>query len=379
MRVSRETILGASLLAGLTVLMILVALNRAGGGMPALASMSSAPEGALALKMWVEKLGYSVDEVLPQEFQVPAETELVFVLEPGPISVDDRKTLDQWVKAGGTLIAAGEYRGMLDLASHYGFSFQVLPAFLEQALPQTPLLASPPMGTPAAPHADLGFRTSRQDFVTLLAGEGQPLVVLLDSGAGRVILCTSAFPFSNAGLKIEGNPELVLNLIAAARSRGPVWFDEWHHGLSGRPEILGPGLWLRYTPGGRALLFATLVIFLALIFQGGAFGRPVPLVRELRRRGPIEYLTAIANLNRRAGHRRAVLDQYRQQVKRHLGRRYRLDPGLPDEEFVSRLARYNPDLEAASLLGLLKRMAAPNPAEAEMVKLAEEASRWLEG
>jgi hypothetical protein len=389
MKPARETILGASLLAGLTILMIAVALNQNAGKMPALASMSNAPDGALALKMWTEKLGYSVDEQTPQDFQVPAGTGLVFILEPGSMSVNDLRSLDEWVQAGGTLIAAGEFRGMYDLASHYEFSFQLLPSFLEQALPQTPLLASPSLQKPAVLNAEVGFQTKRQDFVTLVAGEGQPLVVLFDSGAGRVILCSTAYPFSNQGLKLDGNPELVLNLMAAVTTnspppdssagRGVVWFDEWHHGLQGKPEILGPGRWLRYTPGGHALLFAALVIFLALIFQGGLFGRPVPLVREMRRRGPLEYLTAIANLNRRAGHRRAVLDQYRQQVKRVLGRRYRLDPSLPDEEFVNRLARYNPDLQAASLLSLLKRLGAPKPGEAEMVKLAEEASGWLEG
>jgi hypothetical protein len=389
MKSSRETILGASLLAGLTVLMIAVALNQNAGRMPPLGSMSSDPDGALALKMWTESLGYTVDEGAPEEFQVPAGASLVFILEPGRLSINDLKSLDQWVQAGGMLIAAGGYDGMYDLARHYEFSFRLLPRGLERALPQVPLLASPPQEIPAVLNAEVGFRTTRQDFVTLVAGEGQPLVVMFDSGAGRVILCSSAYPFSNQGLKLNGNPQLVLNLMAAATAnaagtapaagRGTVWFDEWHHGLRGKPEILGPGRWLRYTAAGRALLFAVLVVFLALIFQGRLFGRPVPIVREARRRGPIEYLTAIANLNRRAGHRRAVLDQYRQQIRRQLGRRYRLDPDLPDEEFVGRLARYNPNLEAASLLSLLRRLGGHHPGEAEMVKLAEEASRWLEG
>jgi hypothetical protein len=383
MKPGRETILGASLLAGLTILMIAVALNQKAGQMPSLASTSSAPDGALALKLWTEKLGYQVDEEMPSEFEVPAGTGLVFILEPGPMTADDLESLDEWVQAGGTLIAAGEFRGMYDLARHYDFSFQIAPSTLEGVLPQTPLLASPLLDRPAALNAEVGFRTTRRDFVTLVAGDGMPLIVLVDSGAGRIVLCSTAYPFSNQGLKLEGNPELVLNLMAAAVTdppgeRGRIWFDEWHHGLRGSPEVLGPGRWLRYTPGGHALLFAVLVVFLALILQGGLFGRPVPLARETRRRGPLEYLTAIANLNRRAGHRRAVLEQYRQQVKRTLGRRYRLDPGLPDEEFVARLARYNPNLKAASLLSLLRRLAAPKPGEAEMVKLAEEAASWLE-
>jgi hypothetical protein len=121
------------------------------------------------------------------------------------------------------------------------------------------------------------------------------------------------------------------------------------------------------------------VIFLALILQGRGFGRPIPLQHEIKRRGPLEHVTAVANLNRKAGHRVDMLRQYHQWVKRHLGHRYRLDPSLPDEEYVAQLAKYNPALEKEKLLPLLQRLVQTNVSEAEMVKLAEEASKWIGG
>ena len=91
----------------------------------------------------------------------------------------------------------------------------------------------------------------------------------------------------------------------------------------------------------------------------------------------MEHVTAVANLNRKAGHRADVLRQYRNWVKRQLGARYRLDPSLPDQEYVEQLAKYNPSLEKEKLFNLLQRLQQYEVSEAEMVKLAEEASKWI--
>jgi hypothetical protein len=103
----------------------------------------------------------------------------------------------------------------------------------------------------------------------------------------------------------------------------------------------------------------------------------VPLPGEITRRAPLEYISAIANLGRRAGHRRAVLQQYRQRLKRHLGQRYRLDPTLRDPEYVTRLAEYNPGLDAEALRRLLARLQRPNVNESEMIQLAAEVAAWI--
>ena len=59
--------------------------------------------------------------------------------------------------------------------------------------------------------------------------------------------------------------------------------------------------------------------------------------RDTTRRSPLEFINAMANLHRRAGQRRAALRHYHDQLKRRLGRRYRLDPSLHDAEYVTRL------------------------------------------
>ena len=101
------------------------------------------------------------------------------------------------------------------------------------------------------------------------------------------------------------------------------------------PRSWDPEQFLRRTPVGRALLFVAFAVFIVFFLQGRGFGRPVPLPQEIKRRGALEHVTGIANLSRRAAHRSAVMMHYHQQIKRKLGQRYRLDPGMDDKEYVT--------------------------------------------
>jgi len=286
--------------------------------------------------------------------------------------------LDDWVEAGGTLIAIGEDYGMYLLLDHYKFALDYLPEQGGASTNGTPLFTSPTTLNLRNIRVETVLQSDRDDFVVLAAYAGQPTLVSFELGKGRVILGATTASFTNAGLKEAGNPELVLNVLALAQKKGAVWFDEWHHGVRSGAQILGPGDFLRQTPVGRALLFVVFAVVIVLFIQGRGFGRPVPLPQEIRRRGALEHVTGIANLSRRAAHRPAVMLQYHQQIKRKLGQRYRLDPGMDDKEYVDRLAGYNPSLEKDDLLNLLKRLKRKNISETEMVHLAADAAKWID-
>jgi hypothetical protein len=140
---------------------------------------------------------------------------------------------------------------------------------------------------------------------------------------------------------------------------------------------VGPDQWLLQSPLGHALLFVVAAVFLTLLLQGRAFGRPVPLPGEIKRRGPLEHVTAIANLSRKAGHRNAVMRLYYSRLKRHFARRYSLDPSLPDTDYVRTLAGYNPAIDQSALLHLLHRLAQKDLGEDEMIQLAAKAAEWM--
>jgi len=381
-RLSRDSWLAIGLFLSLVLVTIVAAIaqTKEQETAPPLASFSSAPNGARALWQWLDTLGYSVSDELATTFRPPQDAGVILLLEPTTgVSAKEWETIDAWVEEGGTLVMAGEQRGTLFAVRHYDFEMTYLTTDKAPALTaQTPLLASPPLTGTVNARTRAYLTTDRDDFVTHLAVKAGPVTVSFGLGAGRVILSAAPFPFSNAGLKEEGNPALALNVIASSGQAGVIWFDEWHHGL--RPNqatVAGPGDWLRHTPAGRSLLYTAVVIFFALVLQGRRFGRPVPLPKDISRRTPLEHITAIANLSRRAGHRQAVLRYHHQQIKRSLGKRYRLNPTLPDGEYVARLAELNPKLDADALGKLLARMRRGKTNESEMIQLAAEVAAWL--
>lgn len=381
-RPSRETLLALGLLLLLVAVTALAAVaeSREQAALPALATFSSQPAGARALRLWLEEEGYRVGDESGAAFRVPEDTDLALILEPEApgITEEEWAVLDAWVEEGGALVLIGEGFGTAFSATHYDLEIDYeQPA--EDVVFGAPWLGSPPFSASAVrPRASLGGE--RDHYVTLAASGDDPLLVAFPQGEGLVVLGTLTYPLSNAGLKVGDNPALALNIASLAGEGGTIWFDEWHHGVRGTAEAGGgPGQWLRRTPAGRALLYSAAVLFVALALSGRRFGPPVPLSRPGRRRAPLEHIIAVANLSRRAGHRQAVLRQYHGQLKRELGRRYRLNPTLPDDEYVAALARFRPDLDTAALARLLGRLRAGDVGEGEMVALAQQVAAWLQG
>ena len=378
-RLSRDSRLGIGLVVLLVLITALAATQKeTQQEYPVLSTLSSAPNGALALKLWVQELNYDVDEQVLAEFEPPEDASILFMLEPLFPTEGELESVDTWVEEGGTLIAIGEAYGMLSLIDHYEFFFNFLPANPEAPAIDAPLLLSPSTFELTNARVRLALDSERDDYVTLVTYAGQPVLVSFEQGKGRVILGTLSQSLTNAGLKEGGNPELALNILALAKAKGPVWFDEWHHGEQGGEQLLGPGEFLRSTPVGRSLLFVVFAVFIVLFLQGRGFGRPVPLPQEIKRRGALEHVTGIANLSRRAAHRSAVMIHYHDQIKRKLGHRYRLDPGMDDEQYVDKLSGYNPSIDRNELLNLLKRLKRKDVSETEMVHLAGEASKWID-
>ncbi len=185
-----------------------------------------------------------------------------------------------------------------------------------------------------------------------------------------MVAVAAAFLFSNDGLRHTSNAALVRALLPAAGQRPLVAFDEYHMGFtSGQANLQD----LVYnTPWGWALLFTAVVVFAYLVINGQRFGRVEPLPSEIVRRSPAEYVVSMAALFRRAGKRRMVMNHYRQQLKRNLGRPYRINAALPDDEFVAELARYR-DVDREALLKALHGLAQPRASERALVRLAGEA------
>lgn len=382
MRYSRDTWLTIGIILLLSLMSIVFAIQQARTiDAPPLANDSNLPDGGKALRLWLEAVGFEVDTQTLTEFAPPENTDLILILQPTElITGRDLDALDEWVRDGGLLLVAGDSVPATQLFDY--FDFEVLPRFpREQAyVAQHPALGGPMSWESAEILPNAVFTSERDDFVALLALDGNPLIISVPEGDGTLILSTTAQPFTNLGLQQTGNAPLALNLILTTLQSGRIWFDEWHHGtreLEDPDAIVGIERWILETPLGQALLYLVAVVFLILLIRGRGFGRPIPLPNTQQRRAPLEYITAIANLNRRAGNRAEVLADYRLRLKRQLGQRYRLDPTLPDDVYLQQLSAANPALDVQGVQKLLIRLQNSQLSETQLVEIAGEISELL--
>jgi hypothetical protein len=252
----------------------------------------------------------------------PSGIDLALVLEPTvAFTPGEWELLHSWVEEGGTLLLAGTGAVTIELAEQLDVRFGLAPSSEAAVSNQTPLLQAPPLGSLSA-ESSFFLRPERDDFVTLLANRDWDTLPRLPLLRETAVSSSPPSPSRSAtkGCKLRAMPALVLNLLNAAPDVRGIWFNEWHHGI--RPEAEGAltsSNWLQRTPVGRALLLVLAIIFIGLVLRGRHFGRPVPLRKDVVRRAPLEYITGIANLSRRAGHRTAVLQHYHDRLKRDLG------------------------------------------------------------
>ncbi|MDE2784947.1 MAG: DUF4350 domain-containing protein [Gemmatimonadota bacterium] len=127
----------------------------------------------------------------------------------------------------------------------------------------------------------------------------------LRKGSGRVVILAEAGPLSNA--RAANHPVAVLAVRTAlsyTNAADTVFFAEYHQGIRGyrsRAEVLGQ--FFARTPQGRALLHLILLCFLVLACVGVRFGAPAPAVAppDRERRSPLEHVSALGDLYRKAG------------------------------------------------------------------------------
>lgn len=378
MRFSRDSWLAIAILLTLVLVVTASVVQKTNDVEIPYISTSPAPNGTMALKLWLNELGYDATETTLSNFRPDENVRTIFILQPITLISDaEWERLDKWVDAGGVLVLAGDNVQTNMALDHFGFSISYLQKRATDIFSAAPILLSPALVSSVAATLDFGLKPSEAGFTPLMVTEDFPVVIAIEQGQGRVIISSAPFIFSNLALKDDATASLVLNIIGLTGSRGVVWFDEWHHGFQAEDNI-GPWNWLKNTSGGHAILFVVGAIFLTLLMQGRAFGRPIPLPHEVKRRGPLEHVNAIASLNRKAGHRDEMLKQYHHRLKRHLGQRYHLDPTIEDDEYAAQLSQYNSAIDRDELLDLLKGLTKESVSEAELLKLTTKAARWMD-
>jgi hypothetical protein len=362
-------------LVALTLLGVLTVMLRPAPPAPPLSVRSAAPEGAMALRLWLEASGYRVREVLtfPDDLD---NLDALLVLDPIlPYEDDDRRAIYNWLRQGNTLIVAGNPFIVNTLLTE-DLSLRPLFWFIpESIVPAAPTLRTAPF-EPLPAQETFVVESDRDDAVIHLTGDDVPVLMSSVESQGTVWVSGMVFPFSNLGLQHEAHARLILNLLAGLPRRAVIGFDEAHHGY-GQGRDMTVFSWLVTTAPGWGVLSGMALTFVYLTLRGRRFGRAVPLPEERLRREPVEYIQAMANLFRRSGQREDILRHYRQQFRRKLSERYAVDPRLDDSELLKTIVYREPSIDEAQLRGLLQRLAKKSVSEAELLAVVRDVDAWL--
>jgi hypothetical protein len=204
-------------------------------------------------------------------------------------------------------------------------------------------------------------------------------------GQGRVVMSTIPCIFFNESLEDNVAALLARDLLRDLPAGSVIAFDEYHLNPRYVPpsprQAPGPvsrdfSVGLRMpqlfdTPWGIALVLGFLLGFGYLLLNGRRFGRPVPLLRDIKPRAGAEYVHAMAGLYRRAGTQDVVMDHLKQRLKRGLGARLGIEPDLDNEDFVRALQRAGAVVDANALRALLFDLSNQRDEKPDLVSLAQ--------
>lgn len=344
---------------------------------------SRAGSGLLALRWWLEEEGYDVRTTGQRQFRLDNETDLLFV-HPGarPFSAADTRELLRWVDAGGTLVLVGTHNDDRELAAAVGLRAEITPTQrLRSARQVLPLLPEAPAAITNTVAPDpLSFEPGSA-AIPVLEADARPTLGVAAIGAGTVWYLSGDYGLTNQDLRTTGQSFILPALLRTVPAGGRIVFDTYHlvDATSGL-EFTSVQDWLYRTPTGWALLFGAVVLFGTLVWQGRRLGPALAPVAENRRREAAEFVTAMANLQRRAHQRAMVAAHHHQRLKTALGARYQVVPDLPDDEFVRALATSHrappPDTLTALHEVLTGLRGSPN--EATLVRLVARGDEMLQ-
>lgn len=294
-------------------------------------SLRTTPDGVAALARAIEHLGRRTHpRTTPLADADPVRSTIVLLRPQLFATPREVRALLDHVRGGGTLLyspvfsPSAPYPLQTPLVDSLGVYFRErspLEEFRGDSLRHAEWMdhaLTEGLGPP--PRVDHGFRVLGVDDDSVAARvEGvQRLLTTKDSdedtwtaaaklglGEGRVVMLTSAAPLSNG--RAGDDPLAVLAVRAALAHTAPddtVFFAEYHQGIRGSlTRAQAVRSFFLDSPGGRALLHLIAVAFLILACVGLRFGAPMPRVAppDRERRSPLEHVSALGDLYRKAG------------------------------------------------------------------------------
>ncbi|QRK05764.1 DUF4350 domain-containing protein [Archangium violaceum] len=315
------------------------------------------PLGLRALYLYLQESGAPVS-ALRESFDgpgIPEDVRTVVVAAPTkrPVTEAEAEALRQWVSQGGTLVylaprdAKTRQRPLDDWLR---LSEGPLPPPDSEGLPpeETDLSGTTvrvwvPVGAARGLERfrvslDQGLTVERPEAVPLAGAHGAAVLWRMPEGRGEVYVAAGVDLAENRRLELLDN----LRFWEALAARGPLAFDEYHHGVLPKQE----------RPSARALwVFVAQGLVVGLLYtvsRGTRFGPPRPQVVE-KHRSALEYVRSLGWLARRSKVERELVPELARQLRRRMHERLGIPLTLPEDE-AARLLEQTCGLPAADYL-----------------------------
>ena len=251
------------------------------------------------------------------------------------------KGIQSFVNDGGTLIVAGDKRGLDGLFKMYGLELRVFSETQEfsRRIADKPFFFRNPVDVIRVRTDAVIIEPVEREVAVLYESEDGAVVVTFRDGEGRVFCIASAYLFSVDGLRYdENNAALLYNLMSTLPRNARIGLAEWiYYTVETKPP--NPFAALVFgTRGGLAAVFICLVLFVFLTLRGRRFGKPLD-VQERSRRLSSEYVHAMTALYQKGNTRADILRHIRDTFRSDLGNRWRVNPNLDTPTFLRELVQ----------------------------------------
>lgn len=344
-------------LAGVTFILVLLPLlvmgamtwlntpQRARGSV-----LNQEDDGSSIFASWLQAQGFSVQmRQSADDRKLTNQDSVLFILAPrSNFSFSELYALDVWVRNGGTLIIGQENDRPRQLLRYYDMSLGRLWWPVARSSLVVPTFNWPTVGQ-ATVNTNRYVKADCGQVAVHMGDCERPYLVAMGRGQGQVLVLSSVTPFTNEGLRLPGNAQLVENLtLATAVPGATILFDEAHRQLS--------FTWLFTTPTGWALWLSLLGVGLFIAWQSA--GQPTQPRRARTSHGEKEMDTAVAINQLAAAERQfrrhdVIVNHYWQRLQRTLSRRHGVDPALPDAQFVEALKPHLGERELGTVIYLV--------------------------
>jgi hypothetical protein len=341
---------------------------------------AASPAGLLALRLWLDEMGYQVER-LESPFDERHAPDLLFVFpNQRPYSAQVVAQMGAWVQAGGVLVLIGPSDRAL--VEEFGVSQRSSMVWVSDVRQVQPILPDRPARYAWAGFAQGLYLNEAPGALPVLAiGSERASAAVQQVGEGVVWYVDTLHDFTNETLRDPNQAALLPALLRLTPAGGVVMLDVYH--LSPPPAdaqaITSLQDWLYRTRWGWAFLLSCGALLAYLALQGVRLGPPLADQSLRRNREAAEYVEAMAGLYQRSRQHATIAQHLARRLKARVGHALRISPDLPNDQFLHALEQGDSHFsegQVASCRELLARLSRPVN-EIELTRIAADADTLL--